>query len=158
TNLGHLEAAAGIAGLIKVALALKNRSIPPSLHFRQPNPHIPFAEFKLRVQDQLTGWPSQAAPARAGVSAFGFGGTNAHVVLEEAPAADAAQNTSPANDDRRTHILPLSAHNEVALRDLVRAYLDEVLYSENVRQAASLSALPAVTDSGGPRQAASLSD
>ena len=87
TNLGHLEAAAGIAGLIKVALALQHREIPPSLHFEEPNPHIPFDELPLRVQTALSPWPADAGPALAGVSSFGFGGTNAHVVLEEAPPA-----------------------------------------------------------------------
>ena len=87
TNLGHLEAAAGIAGLIKVALALRHREIPPSLHFEKPNPHIPFDELPLRVQTTLSPWPAESGPALAGVSSFGFGGTNAHVVLEEAPPA-----------------------------------------------------------------------
>ena len=87
TNVGHLEAAAGIAGLIKVALALRHREIPPSLHFEEPNPHIPFDELPLRVQTTLGPWPATPGPALAGVSSFGFGGTNAHVVLEEAPPA-----------------------------------------------------------------------
>ena len=86
TNIGHLEAAAGIAGLIKVALALKHREIPPSLNFEEPNPHIPFEQLQLRVQTNLERWPAELAPALAGVSSFGFGGTNAHVVLQEAPA------------------------------------------------------------------------
>ncbi len=84
-NLGHLEAAAGIAGLIKTALSLHQRTIPPSLHFESPNPHIPFHQLRLRVPRQAEAWPG-SQPGRAGVSAFGFGGTNAHLVLEEAPA------------------------------------------------------------------------
>src|SRR5208337_4018421 len=88
TNLGHLEAAAGIAGLIKVALVLKHREIPPSLNFEEPNPHIPFERLALRVQTNLEPWPTEPAPALAGVSSFGFGGTNAHVVLQEAPQSD----------------------------------------------------------------------
>ena len=88
TNIGHLEAAAGIAGLIKVALALKHREIPPSLNFEEPNPHIPFDQLPLRVQTTLESWPAEPAPALAGVSSFGFGGTNAHVVLQEAPQTD----------------------------------------------------------------------
>jgi microcystin synthetase protein McyG len=86
TNIGHLEAAAGIAGLIKVALSLEHRAIPPSLHFNEPNPHIPFGAFRLRVPKILEPWPAGRGPALAGVSSFGFGGTNAHVVLEESPA------------------------------------------------------------------------
>ncbi|MEU6724632.1 beta-ketoacyl synthase N-terminal-like domain-containing protein [Nonomuraea wenchangensis] len=86
TNLGHLEAAAGVAGLIKAVLALHHGVIPPSLHFRAPNPHIPWE--RLRVVTAPTPWPRGEGgdPARAGVSAFGFGGTNAHVALDAFPA------------------------------------------------------------------------
>ncbi|WP_410596932.1 beta-ketoacyl synthase N-terminal-like domain-containing protein [Amycolatopsis sp. lyj-23] len=85
SNLGHLEGAAGITGLLKVVLAMTHRRLPPSLHFREPNPHIDFTG--LRVVASRTDWPRYSGTARAGVSAFGFGGTNAHVVLEEWPAA-----------------------------------------------------------------------
>ncbi|MFF0775791.1 beta-ketoacyl synthase N-terminal-like domain-containing protein [Nonomuraea wenchangensis] len=86
TNLGHLEAAAGVAGLIKAVLALHHGVIPPSLHFREPNPHIPWE--RLRVVTEPTPWPRGEGgdPPRAGVSAFGFGGTNAHVALDAFPA------------------------------------------------------------------------
>ncbi|MFG1643937.1 beta-ketoacyl synthase N-terminal-like domain-containing protein, partial [Amycolatopsis sp. NPDC049252] len=87
SNLGHLEGAAGIAGLIKVVLALVHRRLPPSLNYHEPNPHIDFDGLGLRVVASGTGWPRYPGTARAGVSAFGFGGTNAHVVLEEWPAA-----------------------------------------------------------------------
>jgi myxalamid-type polyketide synthase MxaE and MxaD len=122
TNLGHLEAAAGIAGLIKVALALQHREIPPSLHFKKPNPHIPFDELPLRVQTALRPWPSEPGPALAGVSSFGFGGTNAHVVLEEAPPA--TTRMPDAEWKIGTHLLPLSARSPEALQDLSRAYQD----------------------------------
>ncbi|KDN18053.1 type I polyketide synthase [Amycolatopsis rifamycinica] len=85
SNLGHLEGAAGITGLLKVVLAMTHRRLPPSLHFREPNPHIDFTA--LRVVESTRDWPRYSGTARAGVSAFGFGGTNAHVVLEEWPAA-----------------------------------------------------------------------
>ncbi len=120
TNLGHLEAAAGIAGLIKVALALRHREIPPSLHFERPNPHIPFDELPLRVQTALGPWPATSGPALAGVSSFGFGGTNAHVVLEEAPPTISA--VSDAGWRAGTHLLTLSARSPEALRSLARAY------------------------------------
>ncbi|MFJ7900279.1 acyltransferase domain-containing protein [Streptomyces sp. NPDC096198] len=81
TNTGHLEAAAGIAGFIKTALALKHRRVPRNLHFEQPNPHIPFGELRLRVPTEAEPWPESGAPY-AGVSAFGWGGTNVHAVLE----------------------------------------------------------------------------
>ena len=82
TNIGHLEAAAGIAGFIKTALAVRNRSIPASLHFENPNPHIDFENWRLRVASERTAWPQGKRPALAGVSSFGFGGTNCHVVVE----------------------------------------------------------------------------
>jgi acyl transferase domain-containing protein len=85
TNIGHLDAAAGIAGLIKVILALKNKLIPPSLHFEEPNPDIDFAQTPFYVNTKLMEWNTTGFPRRAGVSSFGVGGTNAHVVLEEAP-------------------------------------------------------------------------
>ncbi|MGW2489077.1 beta-ketoacyl synthase N-terminal-like domain-containing protein, partial [Streptomyces sp. NPDC001606] len=83
TNIGHLEGAAGIAGLIKTALALKNRELPPSLHFTTPNPAIPLDELRLRVRTENGPWPRQDRPLLAGVSSFGVGGTNCHVVLED---------------------------------------------------------------------------
>jgi acyl transferase domain-containing protein len=91
SNLGHLDAAAGIAGLIKTVLALEHGRIPPSLHFDVPNPEIPFEEGPFRVAAAGRDWPRRdGRPRRAGVSSFGIGGTNAHVVVEEAPAAAAA--------------------------------------------------------------------
>ncbi|MGH3561605.1 MAG: type I polyketide synthase, partial [Mycobacterium sp.] len=92
SNLGHLEAAAGIAGFIKAVLAVQRGHIPANLHFENPNPHIPFADLQLKVIAEPTDWPSTAHPRRAGVSSFGFGGTNAHVVLEQAPAVDGADS------------------------------------------------------------------
>jgi acyl transferase domain-containing protein len=94
TNIGHLEAAAGAAGLIKTALALRNRWIPASLHYQAPNPAIDFAAANLEVQSQGGVWPTAAPTPIAGVSSFGFGGTNSHVILqavEQAPSVPAAQ-------------------------------------------------------------------
>ena len=91
TNIGHTEAAAGIAGFIKTVLAVQRGQIPPIQRFESPNPHIPFADLRMKVVDTQTEWPNTGHPRRAGVSSFGFGGTNAHVVLEQdqevAPAA-----------------------------------------------------------------------
>ncbi|GAB2823212.1 type I polyketide synthase [Actinocorallia aurea] len=94
SNLGHMEAAAGAAGLIKTVLALHHGAIPASLHYREPNPHIPFGELNLKVADTMTPWPAHGRPGRAGVSGFGFGGTNAHIRLEavEAPESEPAEN------------------------------------------------------------------
>lgn len=122
SNIGHLEAAAGVAGLIKVALMLKHREIPPSLHYRQPNPHIPFPQLPLRVQQSLTPWPEQSGPVLAGVSAFGFGGTNAHLVLTEAPRTKKSPAVSENASPDRAELLPLSARSPDALRALARAY------------------------------------
>ena len=83
TNLGHLDAAAGVTGLIKTVLALQNRQIPPSLNFNNPNPKLNLAETPFQVNTQLTDWGRNGTPRRAGVSSFGMGGTNAHVILEE---------------------------------------------------------------------------
>jgi phthiocerol/phenolphthiocerol synthesis type-I polyketide synthase A len=89
TNLGHTEAAAGIAGFIKTVLAVQRGQIPPNQGFQSPNPHIPFANLRMKVVDTQTEWPDRGHPRRAGVSSFGFGGTNAHVVIEQ------GQETSP---------------------------------------------------------------
>src|SRR6185295_3311561 len=89
TNLGHLEAAAGIAGLIKTVLALQRGRIPRHLHFARPNPAFAWAEFPLEVPRMAMWWPEKEGPRRAGVSSFGLSGTNAHVVLEQAPPQDA---------------------------------------------------------------------
>lgn len=118
SNIGHLEAAAGVAGLIKTALALHHRTIPATLHFGEPNPHIPLAELPLRIQDKLTPWPEQNTPAIAGVSSFGFGGTNAHVVLQEAPPRQVAHDDNPAG----MQLLPISARSPEALRVLADAW------------------------------------
>ncbi len=98
TNLGHLEAAAGVAGLMKTALAIYHGTLPPSLHFHEPNPHIPFEELRLQVVQEATPWPERDHPRRAGVSSFGFGGTNVHAVLEAAPQV--ASRLETAGEDR----------------------------------------------------------
>jgi len=108
TNIGHLDAAAGIAGLIKTALALKHQLIPPSLNFEQPNPEIDFANSPFYVNTKLTEWKG-STPRRAGVSSLGMGGTNAHIVLEEAPTLPASSPSRP------WQLLVLSAKNKSAL-------------------------------------------
>lgn len=123
TNLGHTEGAAGVAGLIKVALSLYHQMLPASLHFREPNPAIPWERLPVRVQDRLTPWPEHSGPAIAGVSAFGIAGTNAHVVLCEAPRPPAAVDRLPAGE-RAAYLLPLSAHSPEALTALAAAYRD----------------------------------
>src|SRR4051812_24725768 len=122
TNIGHLEAASGIAGLIKAALSLKHGQIPPNLHFTTPNPDIPFDELKLRVAQAVEQWPDTgAAPRLAGVNSFGFGGTNAHVILE---APDRVED-EPGSGRRRNGALlvPLSARSPEALEARARSYV-----------------------------------
>ena len=110
TNIGHLAAASGIAGLIKTVLALEYKQIPPSLHFERPGPDLDFADSPFFVNAQLTEWQQRdGRPRRAGVSSFGLGGTNAHAVLEEAPAA------APASPSRPHQLLLLSAKTDTAL-------------------------------------------
>jgi acyl transferase domain-containing protein len=127
TNVGHLDAAAGVAGLIKTVLALKHREIPPSLHFERPNPNIDFARTPFYVNTRLTAWESNGAPRRAGVSSFGIGGTNAHVILEEAPSP------APSGASRKRQLLTLSARTETALDSMtanLASYLKERPESE----------------------------
>jgi acyl transferase domain-containing protein len=109
TNIGHLDTAAGVAGLIKTVLALKHRMIPPSLNFERPNPKIDFAESPFYVNSHLKEWETNGAPRRAGVSSFGIGGTNAHVVLEEAPLIAAGE------EGETEQLLVLSARSRNAL-------------------------------------------
>ncbi|HSF40847.1 MAG TPA: amino acid adenylation domain-containing protein, partial [Thermoanaerobaculia bacterium] len=120
TNIGHLDTAAGVAGLVKTVLALEHGQIPPSLHFEEPNPEIDFAG-SLYVNAVLAPWIADGTPRRAGVSSFGIGGTNAHVVLEEAPRRVAAPSA------RSHHLLVLSARSEEALdrmAERLAAYLE----------------------------------
>lgn len=122
TNIGHLDTAAGVAGLIKIALAMQHRKLPPSLHYTAPNPEIDFAASPFYVNAELSDWPDLGGPLRAGISALGVGGTNAHVVLEEAPRA--AGGLRAANDPAQAAcILPLSAKTPAALADAAKNLL-----------------------------------
>jgi phthiocerol/phenolphthiocerol synthesis type-I polyketide synthase E len=109
TNFGHLDAAAGVASFLKTVLALEHRMLPPSLHFRRPNPQMDLASTPFFVNASLREWNPDGVPRRAGVSAFAVGGVNAHVVVEEAPAAE------PSGPSRPWQLLVLSARTETAL-------------------------------------------
>ncbi len=152
TNVGHLEAAAGIAGLIKVVLALQYGELPPHLHFHEPNPHLPWNELPVEVTANLTPWPRKAVPRLAGVSSFGFSGTNAHVVVEESPALVAAVERP------LLHLLPLSARTAAALRNQAQRWarhfeqhpslaLADVAFTAGVGRAALPHRLAVVGDS-----------
>ena len=130
TNLGHLDEAAGMAGLIKTVLALHHRTLPPTLHYTQPNPEIDFANSPFYVNTTLRPWGADNGPRRAGVSSFGMGGTNCHLVLEEAPGEDRKTGRQGDRETRRQgdketggyHLLTLSARSEAALLALAGAY------------------------------------
>ncbi|HXB53930.1 MAG TPA: amino acid adenylation domain-containing protein [Vicinamibacteria bacterium] len=111
TNVGHLDAAAGVAGLIKTVLALRHREVPPSLHYEHPNPKIDFSESPFYVNQRLQPWNTKGVARRAGVSSFGIGGTNAHVVLEEAPSLP---ETGPS---RPWQLLVWSARSDAAAEE-----------------------------------------
>ncbi|WPH18630.1 amino acid adenylation domain-containing protein [Variovorax paradoxus] len=121
SNVGHMVTAAGAAGLIKAALSLHHEAIPPTAHFSAPNPAIDFARTPFYVSGSLQAWPRTGQPRRAGVSAFGVGGTNAHVILEEAPARPATASAAGPQ------VLPISARSEAALAvatEQLAAHLD----------------------------------
>ena len=127
SNMGHMEAAAGMAGLIKAALCLKHRQIPGNLHFESPNPQIPFDDLRLRVAQRPEPWPeTNGQPRRAGVNSFGFGGTNGHAILEAAPETKRTVRTPAETADGRAWLLPISARSAPALSDLTRSYLDSL--------------------------------
>ncbi len=118
TNIGHLEAAAGVASFIKAVLVLQHGEIPPHLHFKTPSPHIAWHEAPVRIATALQPWPHADERRLAGVSAFGFSGTNAHVILEAAPVRPFVR-TVP---DRPLHVLPLSGRTDAALAEGVQRF------------------------------------
>ncbi|MCC7360824.1 MAG: type I polyketide synthase, partial [Anaerolineales bacterium] len=122
TNLGHLEAAAGMAGLIKTVLALQHQAIPAHLHFQTPSPHIPWADLPVSIPTATRPWPASPGARLAGVSAFGLSGTNAHVVLAEAPLAGPQPDAQPAGPARSRHLLRLSARAPAALQQLAQRW------------------------------------
>ncbi len=139
TNIGHLEGAAGIAGIIKTVLALNHEVIPPHLHFKKINPRISLDTIPARIPLALTPWKRSARPRFAGVSSFGFSGTNAHVILEEPPMIASEKNVM----DRSWSLLTLSAKTQAALDQLIDRYLEklpeeglaDIAYSANAGRA-----------------------
>jgi acyl transferase domain-containing protein/acyl carrier protein len=122
TNVGHLDAAAGVTGLIKTVMALRHATLPPSLNFETPNPQIDFAASPFFVNTEARAWPAGPTPRRAGVSSFGMGGTNAHVVLEEAPPPPA----QAAGAAGKPHLLRLSARSATAVEAMCRRLADHL--------------------------------
>ncbi|MDJ0572420.1 MAG: AMP-binding protein, partial [Pleurocapsa sp. MO_192.B19] len=132
TNIGHLEAAAGIAGLIKTVLCLQNQAIPPNLHFKQLNPLIDLSDTGISIPQQLHPWHGLVKPQYAGVSSFGFGGTNAHVILGSGANSIEEHQENKAVRDRPLQLLTLSAKSEAALTNLVLSYKDYLANNPDV--------------------------
>lgn len=154
SNIGHPEQTAGLAGLMKAALALRHRRIPPTLHFVTPNPRIDFANSPFYVNTELRDWPPDPYPRRAGVNSLGIGGTNAFAVLEEAPEVPRAAD----GRNRRVHLFTLSAKSEPALRayaERFKTFLDgqaegnlaDICYTSNVSRSQFACRLAATTTS-----------
>ncbi|HEV2962449.1 MAG TPA: amino acid adenylation domain-containing protein [Candidatus Angelobacter sp.] len=120
TNIGHLDAAAGVAGLIKTIMALEHKALPPSLNFDTPNPKAELETSPFYVNTRLSEWPANGTPRRAGVTSLGIGGTNVHVILEEAPDLDRQRS------DRKHHLLVLSAKSQNALESLTGNMADHL--------------------------------
>lgn len=146
TNVGHLEAAAGIAGLIKLALCFERKALPPTLHCAEPNPDIDFGELGLRPQSSLTRWESAEEVGVAGVSSFGFGGTNAHAILGAAPESE-----NPVANEHPVQVLALSGATEGALRTQAAHYATwaDELSGDELRKGCAAATL--VRGRGGPR-------
>lgn len=151
TNLGHTEAASGLAGLLKVVMSLKHEAIPPHLHFRIPNPGIPWERLPLEVPTSLKPWPRGLRVRRAGVSSFGFSGTNAHVVLEEAPLPPAPPVAVGP------FVVPLAARDDAALRALALAHADAVA-ADPALSPADVAATLALGRAAQPRRAALVAE
>ncbi|WP_246844226.1 type I polyketide synthase [Hydrocoleum sp. CS-953] len=143
SNVGHLEAAAGVAGLMKIILALQNKEIPPNLHFNKPNPQIDWDKISAEVATSAIPWEKPDKPLLAGISGFGMSGTNAHAILQSAPEQVKSKNET----ERSLHVLTLSARTQKALADLVVRYqnylekennedeLGDICYTANIGRA-----------------------
>ncbi|WP_292938471.1 type I polyketide synthase [Noviherbaspirillum sp.] len=136
SNIGHLEAAAGLAGLIKAALSLYHKTMPASLHFQQGNPKIDFAALRLKVLDQPVSWSKDSRAAVCGVSSFGFGGTNAHVVLQEGPHHVPVE--PERGDESGTQLVCLSAAAPVSLRQIAEGWASWLGNRDGVHEHVSL--------------------
>lgn len=123
TNIGHLESAAGIAGLVKVVLSMQNEAIPPHLHLKEINPYLSIDGSRLEIGTYLRPWKRRDGHRFAGVSSFGFGGTNAHIILSDAPLVE---NTNTNDLERPRHLVTLSAKTEASLQELSRSLSDSL--------------------------------
>lgn len=156
SNIGHAEAAAGIAGVIKVVMAMKKGQLPPNLHFHEPNPLIPFDRLPLRVQEMLGPWPRPDQPLIAGVSGFGFSGTNGHVILEAAATAVSPPKAPIPSSALPLVLLPLSAKTPTALRQLAQRY--QTYLQKNGSDLIAVSSAAALRRSHLPQRLALVGD
>ena len=124
TNVGHLEAAAGVAGLIKLSLILKHKQIPKNLHFLNPNPKIPFADYKLKVSTALQRLPENGQPAICGVNSFGAGGTNAHIVMQGYKPSKGTTKLNGRAPESGSHLFAITARSTGALKGNIEKYID----------------------------------
>ncbi|NQV52846.1 MAG: SDR family NAD(P)-dependent oxidoreductase [Flavobacteriales bacterium] len=138
SNIGHLEPASGVAGLSKLALSMYNETIAPNIHFKKGNPNIAFDELKLKVPTDAHPWPANGKPRYGGVNSFGFGGSNVHVVLEDAKTAE-----RPANDKGGLQVTTISATNGDALHQLTGRYIDFLKDKNNKYSLSDISAYTA---------------
>jgi len=143
TNIGHLEATAGVAGLIKIILALQHNAIPPNLHLEKINPRINLASIPASIPVELNAWPRVEKIRRAGISSFGFSGTNAHVIIEEAPV----KKIMSVRQDRDQHVITLSAMTAIALEQTVENFIEylKIQKPSRARQQASQHYLDDIT-------------
>ena len=130
TNIGHTESAAGVAGIIKAILCLKNKMIPPHLHLTKINPKIEIEKWPYKIPTELTPWPEHEGPALAGVNSFGFGGMNAHIVLQEAPQQASTCNGKTDSDNGRSRIFPLTAKDDEVFAEMVVDYKNLIDHKE----------------------------
>ncbi|GAB20713.1 putative polyketide synthase [Gordonia effusa NBRC 100432] len=135
SNIGHSQAAAGVGGIIKMTMAIKNERLPRTLHSEKPSHHIDWESIPLRLLQEPRDWPSHETPRRAGISSFGISGTNAHVVLEEAPHETAPLAESVDDTSGPIHIWPLSGHDQAALRAQASKLLPHVTIDGEQRPA-----------------------
>ena len=134
TNIGHLESAAGVAGIIKVVMSLKNKELPPSLHFKKLNPEITLTDIPAVINDKLNSWKSSGRRL-AGVSSFGIGGTNAHVILEESPEDTVVSEEELSAKELEYYLIPFSAQSENSLKAYLKSFLEYLKVHRNLAPA-----------------------
>jgi acyl transferase domain-containing protein/NADPH:quinone reductase-like Zn-dependent oxidoreductase/surfactin synthase thioesterase subunit/aryl carrier-like protein len=155
SNIGHLEPASGVAGISKLALALKNGVIPPNIHFKQGNRNIPFDKLKLKVPTEMVDWPgNNGDPRYAGVNSFGFGGSNVHIVLEDHKGG----HEKPANDKAGLQVCTISARNPEALEQVTSDYINWLNDKTNTASLSDICAMTATRRSHHDNRLAVIAD